>query len=63
MLSNKLSSSDEQIVPDICQSYPLIRGGGGNLGVILVRVCEPLFFKPTPIIYFVFEKIMTYSYT
>ena len=29
---------------------------GGNLGVILVRVCEPVFFKPTPIIYLVFEK-------
>ena len=34
-------------------------GCGGNLRVILVRVCEPVFFKPTPIIYLVFEK-MTY---
>ena len=32
-------------------------GGGGNLGVILVRVREP-----TPIMYLVFKK-MTYSYT
>ena len=31
-------------------------GGGGNLGLILVRVCEPIFFKPTPIIYLVFAK-------
>ena len=30
--------------------------GGGNLGVILVRVCEP-YFKPYPI------HILTYSYT
>ena len=30
-------------------------GGGGNFGVILVRLCEPVFFKPTPIIYLVFE--------
>ena len=31
-------------------------GGGGNSGVILVRVCEPIFFKPTLIINLVFEK-------
>ena len=31
-------------------------GGGGILGVILVRVCEPVFMKPTQIIYLVFEK-------
>ena len=34
----------------------LFSRGGGNLGVILVRVCVPVFFKPTPIIYLVFEK-------
>ena len=28
---------------------------GGNFGVILVRVCEPV-FKPTPVIYLAFEK-------
>ena len=31
-------------------------GGGGNLRVILVRACGSVFFKPTPIIYQVFEK-------
>ena len=31
-------------------------GWGGNLRLILVRVCGPVFFKPTPIIYLVFEK-------
>ena len=31
-------------------------GGGGDLRVILVRVCGPVFLKPTPIIYLVFEK-------
>ena len=47
-------------------------GGGGNLGIILVRVCEPFFFKP--IIYLVFENndlficlieqnVFSYSYT
>ena len=30
--------------------------GGGNLGVILVRVCGQVFLKPTPIIYLVFEN-------
>ena len=38
------------------------RRGGGNLSVILVRTCWPVFFKPTQIIYPFFEK-MTYSYT
>ena len=45
---------------------PILGGGGGgeggNLGVILVRMCGPVFLKPTPIIYLVFEKKMTYSY-
>ena len=31
-------------------------GGGGYLRVILERVCGPVFLKPTPIIYMVFEK-------
>ena len=31
-------------------------GRGGNLRVILVRVCGPVFLKPTPIKYLVFEK-------
>ena len=38
-------------------------GGGGNLRVILVRVCGPVCLKSTPIIYLVFEKKMTYSYS
>ena len=32
------------------------RGGGGDLRVILVWVYEPVFFKPTRVIYLVFEK-------
>ena len=31
-------------------------GEGGNLGIILVGVYEPFFFKSTPIKYLVFEK-------
>ena len=31
-------------------------GGGGNFGLILVRVSEPIYPKPTPIIYLVFEQ-------
>ena len=29
---------------------------GGNLRVILVQLCGPVFLKPTPILYLVFEK-------
>ena len=36
--------------------YKLISGGGGDLRVILVRVFQPVFLKPSPIIYKVFEK-------
>ena len=43
----------------MCHSW----GGGGNLVVILVRVCEPVFFlKPSPIIYLAFEKIDIFIY-
>ena len=39
-------------------------GGGCNLGVILVRVCEPVtcISKPTPFIYLAFEKTDTFIY-
>ena len=36
---------------DVC-----VRGGGGGGGVFWVRVHVRAFFKPIPIIYFVFEK-------
>ena len=39
--------------PDFCLAAI---SRGGNLRVVLVRVCGPVFFKPTQIIYLVFEK-------
>ena len=38
------------------------RGAGGNLGVIVVRVCEPAFQKPTSFINLAFEKTDPFIY-
>ena len=37
-------------------------GGGGNLGVILVRVCEPVFQNLPPFIYLAFKKTDPFIY-
>ena len=46
----------------ILQACFHLGGGGGNLGVILVRVCDPVFWK-LPQSYTWPSKNMTYSYT
>ena len=43
-------------------SKVISRGGGGNLGVILVRVCEPV-FQNLPHSYTWPSKKQTHSYT
>ena len=40
----------------------MTQGGRDNLEIILVQVCEPVFFKPIPILYLVFEKNDVFIY-
>ena len=62
MLSRNITRIFLYLVCPVNTPRVCVGGGGGNLGIILVRVCEQVFMKPTLIIYLVFEK-MTYSYT